>query len=490
MPLVLFIYLADVLVLDYAVLVIAIHSALQVFRPSNAIRSDGLYPYRYQIYIGGLLIPAGMAALAFVNPRWGYMSQGPFCTLPMRPFWYRLALTWIPRYCIAIVILGLAIGIYARVGWEFRALSESIKGPKTSISTTTPIFSTGSVGNCSVSSPEGTSHHPTYFRRGSSVVSVIGSSRRASAVPSVPDFAHHALPSSAPVPPRTTGTLEKPRSPTQDASLPHSPADGTASPVSSAPDLALHRHITSQRSRIHRQLRLMFIYPIVYVLVWLFPFVNHCFTYADRYAARPVFWLNLVSVLCVTSMGAIDSLVFSLRERPWRHMPACSGTFWGSFAWGCGAPPPSVLGRSRSRGASEVRRAASVQSNANPETPFAQHEGWKGSVMRVGRGVGARTSGGSGGGSDHGKMQAEIARMRLELEKEERRANLLGGGGGGGEEEGGEGTGSAGRRSRRRRRRSTVVSEFLEGEESESVGEDGAGQGQGEKREKEERCIG
>ncbi|KAF1993705.1 hypothetical protein P154DRAFT_381170, partial [Amniculicola lignicola CBS 123094] len=109
--------------MNYAVLVIAVHSAIQVFRPSQTVRSDGLYPYRYYVYAGALCIPATMAGLAFVNPHWGYMSQGAFCSLPLRPFWYRLALAWIPRYMIAIIILSLAVAIYTHVGFEFRAFS-------------------------------------------------------------------------------------------------------------------------------------------------------------------------------------------------------------------------------------------------------------------------------------------------------------------------------------------------------------------------------
>jgi G protein-coupled receptor GPR1 len=36
------------------------------------------------------------------------------------------------------------------------------------------------------------------------------------------------------------------------------------------------RQRARQRAKIHRQLRLMFIYPLVYTLMWLLPFVQHC----------------------------------------------------------------------------------------------------------------------------------------------------------------------------------------------------------------------
>lgn len=46
-------------------------------------------------------------------------------------------------------------------------------------------------------------------------------------------------------------------------------------------------------------------------------------------------------------------------------------------------------------------------------------EGWKGSVKRAGRSV-ARSS----GNSDYVRDQADMARLRLEMEKEERRGTL------------------------------------------------------------------
>ncbi|KAK7177547.1 plasma membrane G-protein coupled receptor [Paraphaeosphaeria sporulosa] len=81
---------------DYSVLVMAGHSAIHVFDTTNTSRTKGLYPYRTYVYDGAFLIPGIMAGLAFINPHWGYMFRA-FCSLPRRPFWYRLALTWIPR---------------------------------------------------------------------------------------------------------------------------------------------------------------------------------------------------------------------------------------------------------------------------------------------------------------------------------------------------------------------------------------------------------
>ncbi len=58
-----------------------------------------------------------MAALAFTGANSSsYVSQGTFCYLPVRPIWYRIALSWAPRYLIlaTIVLIYLAIYIYSK----------------------------------------------------------------------------------------------------------------------------------------------------------------------------------------------------------------------------------------------------------------------------------------------------------------------------------------------------------------------------------------
>lgn len=120
--------------------------------------------------------------------------------------------------------------------------------------------------------------------------------------------------------------------------------------------------------------------------------------------------------MCVTLMGAIDCLIFCLRERPWRHIPKSDGTFLGSFQfWRTFTPQ---------RGSAVSRPGALQRSftEANPETPHTVQESWSRTVIRTGRNVGgARTIGTS---SDYARGRAEMARVRLQMEKEERRENI------------------------------------------------------------------
>jgi len=97
------------------------------------------------------------------------------------------------------------------------------------------------------------------------------------------------------------------------------------------------RHLARQRRCIHRQLRLMFVYPLAYTLMWLIPFIQHCTMYSDHFANHPLWFFRIGSTICITSMGFVDCLIFSIREKPWRSIMTSDGSVWGSFAvWGLG----------------------------------------------------------------------------------------------------------------------------------------------------------
>ena len=103
---------------------IAIHSALYIFKPNNSGDEGGLYPYRKFAYVAYLVLPLLLASLAFVNPDDAYVSDGTYCYLPVRPIWYRLTLAWIPRYLIFVIILGIYASIYFYVRYKFRGFAE------------------------------------------------------------------------------------------------------------------------------------------------------------------------------------------------------------------------------------------------------------------------------------------------------------------------------------------------------------------------------
>jgi hypothetical protein len=165
------------------------------------------------------------------------------------------------------------------------------------------------------------------------------------------------------------------------------------------------RRPRSQRRRIRQQLRLLFIYPLVYTLMWLIPFIHHSMNYSDYWARHPLFLIRLGQSLCFASMGFVDSLIFSLREKPWRSIPSSDGTIWGSLA---------VWRTSRS----SVDETTSTRRGSGRGNGSVGNEGSiTGSrVERVRNSV--RTS----ASNDYTRMAAGRARERLGLEKLERLA--------------------------------------------------------------------
>jgi hypothetical protein len=112
-------------VVDFSVLMIAVHSALYIFKPPTLIGEGGIYPYGYIAYVLLIILPLLMASLAFLNSNGTYVSGGASCHLPVRPFWYRLALSWIPRYFIFIFILVADVSIYLFVRHKFGNFGQS-----------------------------------------------------------------------------------------------------------------------------------------------------------------------------------------------------------------------------------------------------------------------------------------------------------------------------------------------------------------------------
>ena len=102
------------------------HMYLQIFPPTKFtfFGHDGLYRLRRWVVALWVLLPNLSAALAFANPEPAYMAQGGFCSLPLRPFWYRLALFWIPRYLIWVYVVFVAISITRYVGSEFKVFGQ------------------------------------------------------------------------------------------------------------------------------------------------------------------------------------------------------------------------------------------------------------------------------------------------------------------------------------------------------------------------------
>lgn len=380
---------------------------LQIFPPSHSfLGHDGLYRARHTVVAVWFLIPNLSASLAFVGlPAPAYITTGAWCTLPIRPFWYRLALSWVPRYLIWIFVMGVAIKIYRHVGKEFqvfgheRDASSSIEMPgQSSVDRAVAKSAMKSqrrrsppraaedvekqISDDAEIAPDDTSVHDRkpaspakHSFAGSSNGLLPGPGRRQS----TPNWSVGFGPASelSPAPISTSnpesrrgsktaiaaGVLAEDFAPSTSQSYDYSRHRGSITTlgslksaggqsVSEAPALppieearnsvstvsntgqkTAQSVVLTRRRAIQRQLRLLFIYPVVYMMLWIVPFISHCMNYSDYYAQHPVFVISAMNTFCQCFLGFADVYVFCWRERPWKHIPGSDGTFLGSLCF-------------------------------------------------------------------------------------------------------------------------------------------------------------
>ncbi|EMC91971.1 hypothetical protein BAUCODRAFT_28182 [Baudoinia panamericana UAMH 10762] len=394
---------------DVAILLMSLHLSLQIFPPKDSfLGHDGLYRIRYLVVVAWIIIPNISASLAFVNPRLPYVATGAFCYLPIRPYWYRIALSWAPRYLIWLYIMFVAIRIYRHVGKEFEVFgaekdrSSSVEMPGRSavatvmatqalatikLSPTPPTFDADLEKQVSneedvapddthVVASESTSFKVARSHRSDSTPSLAypssrrpsgpnwstafgfpvepltgpvstksaSNSRRGSRQIAAGVMAEDFAPASTPDLTRHRGsivTLSSMRSHTQSIDsahvLPPIKEDKRTSASTEGSITVAQNAATSpvdvRRRAIQRQLRLLFIYPVIYIILWTVPFIFHCFDYSDHYAQHPIFQLSAVNTFCQCFLGFADVCVFCWREKPWRHVPGSDGTFLGSLCF-------------------------------------------------------------------------------------------------------------------------------------------------------------
>jgi G protein-coupled receptor GPR1 len=424
---------------DIAALMIALHTALYIFRPRHSGGQNGLYPYRRYAYAIFVIVPLLMASLAFVNQPYGYVNNGQYCYLPVRPTWTRLALSWVPRYFILITIVVTYALIYIYVTVLIRRFGKASAMGRTSASPYPPRNGQPWLHNPSAAMPEspsivynGVSTSSTISRKGSAVdrdrqesISTVSTLKidptigkeehskpaqpiirkqaikwnwsefgsnsstadhRDDCAPSDPELAspttlvgfvvepvcppaqtrpavtgaHGSASSSADSGTNFDESIQKSswtrrlssvgssvRRQSRAMSLPQliymlrqgpshaSSASSASSSVFLSGSALDASGMAKTREKIRRQLRLLFVYPLVYMITWLVPFVAHILRWDDPTESGP-FVVVLLSLISMCIQGAADSLLFSTREKPWRHMRGkgeAGPNFWPWFGF-------------------------------------------------------------------------------------------------------------------------------------------------------------
>ncbi|KAI1763293.1 G protein-coupled glucose receptor regulating Gpa2-domain-containing protein [Hypoxylon sp. FL1150] len=402
---------------DISVLLIAIHTSLFILRPQSPKGVSGLYPYRYYVYACWAVIPI---ILASVVPITGakFEDNGPHCYLPLRPLWYRRALSWIPRYIIfggivvTYIILYLYVSFrYRRLGIAQRRVDEPQNGHhplawrhnhrrhRSSFALSLPLIADhglldldeaslvkygeaktrqdsvpSSVGTLEsgeeTCTPGGFEHIQRTAIRWNPVVyddSARPEARRQNqltlGIPTSPSFPAVEIPVSPPEPALCRSPATSPQSEHGYFRWKRSISYGSHSIKNSVSD-AIHAlqqkqsrskrsegsstvgsaylsqqefedAVRQSREKMQRHLRLLFVYPVIYLLTWSVPFVAHIEQYNDEYSTSPThldnppygLLLTIIASLCIGA--AVDCCFFSLWEKPWANT---RGGFWESLA--------------------------------------------------------------------------------------------------------------------------------------------------------------
>ena len=385
---------------DFAILVIALHTALYVFRRPRIKGEGGLYPYRKYFYPLWLGLPILSAGLAFTNSQQAYVTSGTFCYLPKRPFWYRLALAWIPRYLIFVTIFSIYAAIWAYVNHKFKGFQEVGNSEYSSGSNSHSMSEQGQsransknfdFGPASKAKREDRRKEST-ISNGDPLqperppwedVSFITSKPLQDAGVSSADFApdagssstdaraasrHMSIQSMGQDPSSSRKQSEVPFLATNPTNENTTRESSTVTPPnSSLTNRGTTNHLNSARSAVRRQLRLLFIYPLVYLLMWTFPFASHCLLYSDYYAAHPPFWLSVITTASLSLQAGIDCLVFSWRERPWNRIESSQDGSWSSI----------VLGQFRKESTGEQASPSRKAEEPPPPSPKRDSNWWE-----------------------------------------------------------------------------------------------------------------
>ncbi|KAL2396861.1 hypothetical protein ABEF93_003954 [Exophiala dermatitidis] len=399
---------------DMSILIIALHSITYILWPNSKEGEGGLYPYRKWIYLLWLGPPLLAASLAFIKDGHGYVTAGTFCYLPKRPYWYRLALGWVPRYLIISVILAMYIWIYVYVRIKFHGFDNlGVTGSSHSSSSNDRRNSSirpddieknlaGSasrqmqLSNLRLPSwKAGASDKPPQQSTASDnlepwdYMNFITSKPLQATVPEHGAEQQEGAPSAGP----GSAWSSETRTPLGDPSIKVGASDssktesrktseapagssfypepGVSTPMVVPKDV--NDPLKETRNAIRKQLRYMFVYPAVYVVMWSFPFAQHVLYYNDYYVQHPVFWLNLVVSMMLSLQAGADGIIFSWAEKTRRREEEASLRCALQSAWdrvktmfGRGAPD------GEGRATQAVQRVSS-SGQLNHQPPRTRH---------------------------------------------------------------------------------------------------------------------
>ncbi|KRZ98871.1 uncharacterized protein AC631_05370 [Debaryomyces fabryi] len=78
-----------------------------------------------------------------------------------------------------------------------------------------------------------------------------------------------------------------------------------------------NHELKKRREQVEWQMKAIFIYPVAYVLIWMWPMIAHGIDYRHGLTKPPIVWLNVLGAILQSSNCAVDAAIFLWREKPW-----------------------------------------------------------------------------------------------------------------------------------------------------------------------------
>ncbi|KAH3685835.1 hypothetical protein WICPIJ_003194 [Wickerhamomyces pijperi] len=270
---------------DLAILSFALYSLITIYYPNDGKR--WLSSKRYFIYIASFIIPLVLAVLPFVGE--GYISTQVYCYLPYSPLWYRMALSWGPRYFIMVAISIIYFLIYYYVRSQLKKLEHEVSFKVMDVSGTTGQPDADSVNG---SYPI----HANWFEKLSNKVLKIEPEQDQETVNQTVSSVTNTEERETEVPVETLFSLNH-------------------FDINRQLQINNQIRLKNRYKLISRQMAEIFLYPTAYFLIWIFPMIAQSLTMEVN---KKSYAISVLTALSVPFCGLVDTLVFFYRERPWQ----------------------------------------------------------------------------------------------------------------------------------------------------------------------------
>ncbi|RFU73007.1 plasma membrane g- coupled receptor [Trichoderma arundinaceum] len=308
---------------DCAVFLIAIHFAMSIFRRQQSRSGCGLEPYRFYVYAFWVGFPILMASLIFVDCNRGYGNFGQYCYVPNRPTWCRLPAS-----------SGSNLAGSLPSEWHLDRLGDvAIPTVDTLNQGPADIHVTATPQPEAMQAPLPAHTRVRNHEPQSDLQTKARSLTCQSAAQFLWEICSGMVKSLGRLRPSTTSTYVQNKL-CHNQSQPNGKGEGevisasmsSSAYISSGSNPETNTSIEQAHQRIRRQLRLLFVYPLVYLTIWVCPFILHLVRL--RTDIKDPFPLLVLTMLSLCAAGSVDSAIFMARERPWRFVHA---GFWKSL---------------------------------------------------------------------------------------------------------------------------------------------------------------